>query len=270
MSKDECEIKMQTPIWQTQFGDGPLVAAAIHDGHAVRDELVERFALDENGRLREEDPFTGLWTAAAPTRIVGMRSRFEIDLNRPREKAVYLRPEDAWGLNVWKEPLSEETVARSLAEWDDFYDHVGGLLTRLAARHRHVVVFDLHGYNHRRAGADAPEDDPRANPQVNIGTGTMNRQRWAPIVERCIEALRQFDYQGGRLDVRENVKFRGGHFPGWIHQQFPDRVCAVAIELKKFFMDEWTGHPHQDHLYAIGQALQSAAGAVGEELQRLE
>ncbi len=40
----------------------------------------------------------------------------------------------------------------------------------------------------------------------------------------------------------------------------------MAIEVKKFFMDEWTGHPDQDQLYAVGQALQSAADGVAEEL----
>ena len=43
-----------------------------------------------------------------------------------------------------------------------------------------IVVFDLHTYNHRRNGPDGPPADPAGNPQVNIGTGTMNRDRWAP------------------------------------------------------------------------------------------
>ncbi|NIP86404.1 MAG: N-formylglutamate amidohydrolase, partial [Planctomycetales bacterium] len=85
------------PIWALQVGQGPFVAAAVHDGHAVRDELVERLAISESDRLREEDPFTGMWTSLAATRIIGLRSRFELDLNRPREKAVYRTPEDCWG-----------------------------------------------------------------------------------------------------------------------------------------------------------------------------
>ena len=62
------------------------------------------------------------------------------------------------------------------------------------------------------------------------------------------------------------MKFQGGNFPRWIHEHFPDSVCAIAIEFKKFFMDEWTGHPEQDQLYVIGQALQNAADGVLEEL----
>jgi hypothetical protein len=143
-------------------------------------------------------------------------------------------------------------------------------LENLILWHGRVVVFDFHSYNHRRLGPEKPEDDPAANPEVNIGTGTMNRGRWAPIVGRVITELRQFSYQGRQLDVRENVRFRGGYFPRWIHQEFPDTVCAIAIEVKKFFMDEWTGHPDQDHLYALGQAFQQAAQGVLEELARFE
>ena len=38
----------------------------------------------------QEDPFTGIWTTVAPTRLIGLHSRFEVDFNRPRDKAVYL------------------------------------------------------------------------------------------------------------------------------------------------------------------------------------
>lgn len=75
--------------WYLERGQGPLVAAAIHDGHEIRDELIGRVAISEGDRLREEDPFTGAWTGVAPTRLVGLHSRFEVDFNRPREKSVY-------------------------------------------------------------------------------------------------------------------------------------------------------------------------------------
>ena len=260
---------MNHPIWQQQFGDGPFVSAAIHDGHAVRDELVDLLAISDEDRLREEDPFTGMWTSIAPTRILGMRSRFEVDLNRPRDKAVYRTPEDSWDLRVWKDSLPEDVAKRSLEEYDAFYHHVGELLRYMTTRHPQVVVFDIHSYNHRRQGPDGPAADPEANPEVNIGTRSMDRDRWAPIVDRFIAELRTFDYNGRHLDVRENVKFFGGQFPTWIHQTFPSNVCAIAIEFKKLFMDEWTGHPEQDQLYAIGQVLQAAAAGVADEVRSL-
>lgn len=155
---------MTDQIWRLQIGHGPLVATAIHDGHELRDELAEYMSLDELGRLREEDPFTGEWSKVAPTRVIGLRSRFETDLNRPRDKAVYRKPEDAWGLKVWKDSLPDDVASRSLAEYDAFYTALGELYGELASQHGRFVVFDLHTYNHRREGPDGPLADPTGNP----------------------------------------------------------------------------------------------------------
>lgn len=250
-------------------GDAPLIAAAIHDGHAVREELDAYFALNELERLREEDPFTGAWTEVAATRIVGRRSRFEVDLNRPREKAVYLAPEDAWGLQVWNGELPAGMVAQSRDEYDAFYAEVRHLFADFRQRFGRFIVYDLHSYNHRRGGPDAPFGDPAENPEVNIGTGTMEREYWAPVIERFIDDLRCFDFLGRHLDVRENVKFRGGYFPHWGHEMFPESACVLAIEFKKFFMNEWTGAPDREQLQAIQGALRSTVPGVLEELAKL-
>ena len=79
----------------------------------------------------------------------------------------------------------------------------------------------------------------------------------------------RFDFLGRHLDVRENVKFRGGQFSRWIHQTFPESGCALAIEFKKFFMDEWTGEPDKTQLEAIRQALQSTVPGILETLETL-
>lgn len=256
-------------LWSSVVADGNLIATAIHDGHEVRPGVARLLALPEPDRLREEDPYTGSWTVVAGTRIVGRRSRFEVDLNRPREKAVYRTPADAWGLRVWRSDPGENLISVSLAEYDAFYSYVRGVLTDVRKRHGIFVVFDLHSYNHRRDGPDASPADPAANPEVNIGTASMDRDRWAPVVDRFISDLRQFDYRGRHLDVRENVKFRGGHFPRWIHQQFPDSGCALAIEFKKFFMDEWSGSLFPADHQAILEALRSTVPGVIEEVGRL-
>ena len=258
---------MTDQICRLHIGHGPLVATAIHDGHEVREEVLAHMALDELGRLREEDPFTELWSQIAPTRIVGLRSRFETDLNRPRETAVYRTPEDAWGLKVWKDTLPDEVADRSLAEYDAFYTKLSELYGELAKQFGAFVVYDLHTYNHRRGGPDRPAADTQGNPQVNIGTGTMkNRDRFAGIVERFKADLVSYDFPGGNLDVRENVKFFGGNHPQWAHEHFPDAACVLAIEFKKFFMDEWTGESDMVLVEAIHNALASTVPGVLEEL----
>ena len=257
-------------IWQLQLGDSPLIASAIHDGHNVRDEVARYLELDDLERLREEDPFTGDWTRVAATRVIGTRSRFEVDLNRPRDKAVYRTPADAWGLNVWKDDPPAAMFERSLAEYDDFYSSMRELFDGLTQQFGRFVVFDLHSYNHRRQGAQGPAADQEGNPQVNIGTGTIDRQRWGPVIDAFIEALRSFDFPGGQLDVRENVKFFGGNWPRWIHENFRESGVAIAIEFKKFFMDEWSGQADQATVDAIGAALQSTVPGVLDALKTVE
>ena len=260
---------MADSIWRLHLGSGPLMATAVHDGHDVRDEVAQHLALGNAERLREEDPFTGIWAQVAATRVVGIRSRFEVDLNRPREKAVYRTPEDAWGLTIWKDQPPSEMFEISLAEYDAFYHSMRELLQEMASQHGRFVVLDLHTYNHRREGPHGPTADPAGNPQVNIGTGTMDRERWAPVVDTFIEALSAFEFPGGKLDVRENVKFRGGNWPRWIHENFPDTGVAIAIEFKKFFMNEWTGEPDEQCVEAIREALQSTTPAVLDALRRI-
>jgi len=251
-------------------GAGPVVATAIHDGHEVRDDALRQMALDEPSRLREEDPRTADWTTFAPTRVIGLRSRFEVDLNRPRETAVYRTPEDAWGLEVWNGDLAPEIVERSLAEYDAFYEALHELYAKLATHHDRFVVYDLHTYNHRRDGPNSPEADPRDNPQVNLGTGTMtDRTLWAPVIDRFVRDLSAFDFPGGALDVRENVRFRGGHHGRWAHQTFPRSACVLSIEVKKFFMDEWTSEVDTRLLGAVGRAIESTVPGILEELKTL-
>ena len=261
---------MANRIFEMESGDGPLVATAIHDGHEVREDVLRLMSISEEDRLREEDPFTASWTGVAPTRVFATRSRFEVDLNRPRENAVYRTPQDAWGLRVWKETIPAAVLERSIQEYDDFYAALNQLYTEMSNRYGRFVVFDLHTYNHRREGPDGPVADPERNPQINVGTGTMiDRGRWAPVIERFISDLAAFDFPGGRLDVRENVNFRGGNHAAWTHSTFPESACVFAVEVKKFFMDEWTGQPDPVLQTAVGKALAAAVPGVLEELERL-
>jgi N-formylglutamate deformylase len=250
-------------------GRSPIVAVAIHAGHHTRPSLQKWLAISETNRRYEEDPYTGEWTQIAKTQVIGLRSRFEFDLNRPREKAVYSTPDDAWGYDIWHRTPDEMLVNESLREYDKFYSAVETLLTQLVDEHGRTIVYDLHTYNHHRSGPGSPPGPAIENPEVNIGTGTMDREFWGPVVERFIDELRRFDFHGRHLDVRENVKFQGGYFGKWIHQTFPEQVCAIAIEFKKFFMDEWNGDADIDEVERIYKALQSTLPGVEGELKRL-
>lgn len=257
------------PLWSWHEGPGPVFATAVHAGHELRDEMASILKLDERTRLREEDPFTDILTKVAQNRIVPLRSRFEVDLNRPRNEAVYLQPEDAWGLPLWHQQPNEKMIKHSLKEFDQFYARTQKLLLQLEQRYSHFVVFDIHSYNYKRNGPHAPPDDPVLNPDINIGTGTMVRERWSDLVNHFIGDLRAFDFSGTHLDVRENVKFRGRQFAAWVHTTFPYSGCVLSIELKKIFMDEWTGRLNLKKLRLLFQALKSTLPGIAQELQRL-
>ena len=254
-------------LWISKLGNQPIVAVALHDGHDVRPEIKPLLAISPDKRKREEDPFTAGWTDITESRIVVLRSRFEVDLNRPRHRAVYLKPEDAWGLKVWHEQPTSDLVERSLAEYDAFYAEVDRICQTLKQRYGHFVIYDLHTYNHYRQGIDSDPADELHNPEINLGTESLDREYWQPVVERFIHEIKHFDFLGRRLDVRENVKFAGGHLAQWIHTHYPDSGCVLAIEVKKFFMNEWTHRVDWEQLSAIRQALQNSVSGVLEELQ---
>ena len=254
------------PLWTVHVGGGSVIATAIHDGHELRPEVGRLIRLSDAERLREEDPFTASWTVLAPTRIVVHRSRFEVDLNRPREGSVYRTPEECWGLDLWHEPPSQDVIERSWAEYDAFYAHARELFDSIERAHGRFVVFDLHSYNHRRAGADAPPDDPAANPEINLGTGSLDRSRWGAVADAFLDSMRAQRVGGRSLDVRENVRFQGGWFSTWIHRTYPETGVALAIEVKKTFMDEWTGVPDPRRIEEIGRALARTVPAVQDAL----
>ncbi len=259
---------MQRTFVEIAEGQEPLAATAIHNGHDLRGEVEALMALAGSERLREEDPHTGIWTTVVKTQIVAQRSRFEVDLNRPREKAVYRSPEDAWGLQVWKREPPADLLERSLHEYDEFYAQAHRLFSEMQRRFGHFVVLDLHSYNHRRQGPQAPPEDSAQNPEINVGTGTLDRSRWAQLIDRFIGDLSAHEFLGRHLDVRENVRFRGGRFPRWIHENFPDSACCLAVEVKKFFMDEWTGELFSEEFEAVPRALQSTLPGLLESLEK--
>ena len=126
----------------------------------------------------------------------------------------------------------------------------------VAGDHERFLLIDVHSYNHRRDGADGQPTPQEAAPDINIGTFSMPRDKWAWLVDPLIEAMREFDFNGRRLDVRENVAFQGkGEQTRFVHQRYAGKGCAIALEFKKFYMDEWTGEPDARELEAMRQFI---------------
>jgi hypothetical protein len=218
--------------------------------------------LPDADRLREEDPFTDRWATVAPNRIIQNRSRFEMDVNRSRKLTVYRGPSESWGLVVYKPRPTREVMERTRAQHDAYFADLRELLADVQSRHEHFFVFELHSFCHRRSGPDGPPTDPTVAPDVNVGTYSVNKRVFRPLIQRFLDDLRSFDFTGRRLNVRTNVNFRGGHHSRFVHSQFPGKGCSLAIEFKKFFMDEWTGEPFDDVIEQIGLALASTVPGI--------
>ncbi len=245
----------------------PVLATAVHNGHDLRPGLAELIALDDLTRLREEDPHTGSLATRFTSSVVVNRSRFEIDLNRERDEALYRDSADAWDLEVWRRPLTQDEISQSLDLYDRFYADLGAALDRLVANHGGFVLYDIHSYNHRRSGPDADPDDPEGSPTVNLGTGSLP-ERWKPVADAFVESMRSNYFDGARLDVRENVRFQGRQLAAWTHEHYGEVGCALAIELKKVFMDEWTSALDVDRIGRLGSALLESASPVRAAWER--
>lgn len=244
-------------------GRPAVVATAIHNGHEMRPEVDAHIALDPATRLREEDPFTDFFAAAFPDSAVVHRSRFEVDLNRPREIAVYADAEESWGLEVWSSPLPAPIREESLRLYDRFYDDLGAWLDGIARALGGFVLYDLHSYNHRRDGPAAPPASPEENPVVNLGTGSLPT-RWREVADAFCQAMAGQRIGGEAIDIRENVKFRGRQLAAWVNERHGEHGCALAIELKKVWMDEWSGEIDEAMQHELREALLATVDPVTE------
>ena len=243
------------PAFSFDADPSPLVAVAVHSGHELRPEVADLIVLDDATRRREEDPGTDRLTSIASTRVTVDRSRFEVDLNRPRDRAVYARPEDAWGLQVWRGSLPADLVAASLEIYDAFYAALAAHLDVVAAGGRFVVL-DLHSYNHRRGGhrrrARTGGRQPRGERRYRLGRSSSVGGAHRSLHHATSRSKRSTGTDS--MSVRTSGSVAATSRRGST-SRYPDRGCALAIELKKTFMDEWTGEIDDAHLEALRCAL---------------
>ncbi len=260
--------KTLEPRWEIRRGHGPVIATAVHAGHHLRPEVAELSALSDAERLLEEDPLTDVLATVGDHLFVSRASRFEVDLNRPPDEAVYRVPDDAWGLDLWKGGLPDEVAERSLALRDRFYETMGAWIEELIDENGKVLLLDVHSFNHRRENDDDGERAPATElPDIDLGLSTADRDRFGPVVDALWSGLSATRVDGAPLDVRANVRFPdGGHWPEWVFANYGEHVCTVTLEYKKMFMDEWTGQADVGTLLelhaGLARATDSARGAI--------
>ncbi|MDR2276128.1 MAG: N-formylglutamate amidohydrolase [Sphingobacterium sp.] len=239
-------------LYQFENQRSPFWAFAIHDGHHIDADLESHLCISPSDRLREEDPYTAILAELPFNRFVCGTSRFQLDLNRNKDGAVYLTPEQSWGIQVWGEELPPQFKNQLYESYDMLYQKIVQQLEHTIERYGYFVVYDIHSYNARRDGPDAPIDEVN-NPQINIGTA-HNHLKWQGLTALFLDSLRN-GKDGQVYDVRENVKFKGGFLSAYLNEKFGDKGCIFSIEFRKDFMNEWTGEVFPQKLQEYKQLL---------------
>jgi len=201
---------------------------AVHDGHQFRKELWDNCIHTEYERWFEEDPETKEMVKSHPIVIAGMDSRFEYDLNRAPEAAIY---EDAWGKQLWHKPLSKEMKGKSLAKHYNFYKVVHALMSKLEEKFGVCVVYDMHSYNWKRWDREVPT--------WNLGTSNVDQDRFAHNIESWRYTLQKTPLPNGiKSTSLVNDTFTGnGYFLKFITQNFKNTL-VLATEIAKVYCDE--------------------------------
>ncbi|MCB0371999.1 MAG: N-formylglutamate amidohydrolase [Muricauda sp.] len=223
----------------------PFVCGAVHDGHQFRKSLWDNCHHSEYDRWYEEDPCTKEMVQTHPIIIAGCDSRFEYDLNRPPETAVY---KDAWGKELWKQPLAEDERQHSLKKHGNFYKVVDALIRKLESKHPKVIVFDMHSYNWKRWDREVPV--------WNLGTSNIDNNRFGGLVERWRSMLHAMDLPNGiKTTAKVNDTFQGnGQFLKFITKNFKNTL-VLATEISKVYCDEHTGVIYPEVVRSVEQQL---------------
>jgi len=260
-----------TPPWDFCVQPGPVITTAIHAGHVIRSEMLPWVAIEDRHRLREEDPLTDYFLAVGDSMLRANRSRFEVDLNRPREKSISTDPEDQWGLKIWKSDLPTDQIEKSRRLHDQFYAMMRDHCDAMIARFGRILLLDIHSYNHRRDGPDADPAPAPENPDIDLGATTMNHRIYGDLLERLAQDLRSVPVCGRRPHVGVNVRWEdGGNFPEWLHRIYGDDACVITLEYKKIFMDEWTGQANILALQHLREGLAKAVSGARLCLQEMQ
>jgi hypothetical protein len=220
---------------------------AVHDGHQFRSELWDNCLYTEYERWYEEDPATKQIIQSHPIIIAGCDSRFEYDLNRVPDDAIF---ETAWGKQLWREPLTEVMKNKSLQKHYNFYKVTHVLINKLEELFGICVVYDMHSYNWKRWDREVPT--------WNLGTSNIDNDRFGDSVEQWRAMLEKMELPNGIVSTSKiNDTFQGnGYFLKYITQNFKNTL-VLATEAKKVYCDELNQIMFPEIVNAIEKALQT-------------
>ncbi|WP_317126797.1 N-formylglutamate amidohydrolase [Nonlabens ponticola] len=223
----------------------PYACAAIHDGHNFSKDLWSNCLHTAHDRWYEEDPATGTMISSLPITIISHDSRFEYDLNRSPEDAIY---DTAWGKKLWKHPLSDDLKQRALDKHEAFYRVVLQLIVKLEELFGSVVFYDLHSYNKNRWDREVPV--------FNLGTSNVDQNEYRQAIEQWQEFLNKMTLPiDQKVTCAINDVFQGnGFFLKYITDNSVNSL-VLATEVSKIYCDEDTGVIYPEVVHALSDQL---------------
>ncbi|TMM57235.1 N-formylglutamate amidohydrolase [Maribacter algarum] len=235
----------------------PYICGAVHDGHQFRKSLWENCLHTEYDRWYEEDPCTKEMIQSHPIVIAGCDSRFEYDLNRAPDTAIYT---DAWGKQLWKKPLAEEERSLSLEKHTNFYKVVHTLVHQIESKYGNAIVFDMHSYNWKRWDREVPT--------WNLGTANIDNNRYGELAESWSQRLGEMELPNGiKSTSKINDTFQGnGYFLKYITQNF-ENTLVLATEIAKVYCDEYEGILYPEVVRSVEEQLKESIPLQLKEFQ---
>ncbi|MFP4846687.1 N-formylglutamate amidohydrolase [Winogradskyella sp. PE311] len=232
--------------------------SAIHNGNQFRKELWNNCLHSEYDRWYEEDPETKNMIISHPIVIAGCDSRFEYDLNRPSEEAVF---ETAWGKQLWKEPLAESEKEKSLLKHANFYKVVNALISKLEEKFGVCIVYDIHSYNWQRWDREVPT--------WNLGTTNIDIEKYGDMIEEWRRTLTSIKFPN---DIKQtaainNTFFGKGNFLKYITKNFKNTL-VLATEIAKVYCDEYKQIIYPEVVTAVEQQLQTLLPKHADEFYK--
>lgn len=223
----------------------PYVCGAVHDGHQFRKTLWDNCLHTEYERWYEEDPETKNMVISHPIILAGCDSRFEYDLNRAPETAIY---NDAWGKQLWKTPLPDTERQKSLEKHNAFYKVVHSLIQKIESKFGIAIVYDMHSYNWKRWDREVPT--------WNLGTANIDNNRFGEDIEAWRQSLSELQLPNGiKSTSKINDTFQGnGFFLKFITQNFQNTL-VLATEIAKVYCDEYNYIMYPEVVFAVEKQL---------------
>lgn len=222
-----------------------FLCGAVHDGHQFRKELWDNCIHTAYERWYEEDPCTKQMVQSNPMVIAGCDSRFEYDLNRDPDTAIYT---DAWGKQLWKSPLEDIHIQKSLEKHSNFYKVVHALVSKMEEKFGAAIVYDMHSYNWKRWD--------RPVPVINLGTANIDNDRYSAFAKAWCDSLATLQLPHNiEATAAINDTFQGnGYFLKYITSNF-NQTLVLATEFSKIYCDEYAYILYPEVVDAIEQQL---------------